>query len=130
MITIDVNGELSAFRARELKESLNYFVKSVENELVSFVKNGNENRKEGIVKKISLQDALNLNKYALDFEQLVKHGDVNGHTFRGYYTEQDPQRKLPIYSEADTQERYAIREEDSQFYTVNEYYANEYDFER
>ena len=81
-----------------------------------------EKRTGELMQVISLQDALNINKYVRDFEQIVKHRDINDNVFRGYYTEQSIDKKIAIYNESDAQQRYAERDEDIFFTTVNENY--------
>lgn len=81
-----------------------------------------ENRRGQLLSEISLQDALNINKYVREFEMMIKHNDINNQTFRGYYTEQDINKKIAIYNKNDVKQRYSERNEKSYFTTINEDY--------
>ncbi|SDW49939.1 hypothetical protein SAMN05216391_10961 [Lachnospiraceae bacterium KHCPX20] len=64
---------------------------------------------------IGLQEALNLIKYVREFEHIIKHGDINGKSFRGYFTEQSLERNIAIFAERDVKERFIDKDELSHF---------------
>lgn len=56
--------------------------------------------------EISLQEALNLNKYALDIKsRLNSISKSSNFTFHAFFTEQSIKKKIPIYAEYNKEER-------------------------
>ena len=59
--------------------------------------------------EISLQEALNLNKYALDIKtRLDSIARSENFTLSAYYTEQSIERKFPIYAEHNKEDRQSV----------------------
>ncbi len=120
-MVIDCEKKLNEKQAKELKSSLNYMIDnllqqkgerfsfSIQFDNGSVFAVGRLNKKNYIVlqdvygdiqHKISLQEALNINKYALDIQNKLAEITINPeYEFKGFITEQYVDKLLPIFAE-------------------------------
>lgn len=120
-MVIDCEKKLNEKQAKELKSSLNYMIDnllqqkgerfsfSIQFDNGSVFAVGRLNKKNYIVLqdvygdiqyKISLQEALNINKYALDIQNKLTEITINPeYKFKGFITEQYVDKLLPIFAE-------------------------------
>ena len=136
---IDCEYKLTEIQAKELKTSLNYLVNNILSFLkkkeYNYYKNkfsiifNNKNVFSIILIKnefvqlsyiniygednesISLQDALNINKYALDIENHILYDNLD--SFEAYYTEQNIDKIIPIFTERNKKLRIIINNNDN-----------------
>lgn len=142
MLTIQTQG-LTDQQASELKNSLNYMLNAIKNGLFEqarktkesirfkiqfdndsyfeFLKDPNMKQmyliysnKDGIVTNtLSLQEALNLNKYTLNIQARLKAN--NFEPLEAYFTEQSINKFIAIYDEHNKEERHSLHKNYEEF---------------